>query len=78
MQGDLQTKRRSTAGGKLTPQYKENMVAPGFSQVEGMHYFHIFAPVGRFWSGRLLLSVAAVKDLHLQKMEAITACLNEN
>lgn len=56
--------------------YKARLVAKGFSQKYGEHYQEVFAPVGRPETFRILLSVAAEKNLFVNQFDVKTAFLN--
>lgn len=56
--------------------YKARLVARGFSQVEGIDYNETFAPVVRYTSIRILLSIASHLNLRISQMDAVTAYLN--
>ena len=56
--------------------YKARLVAKGFSQREGIDYFETFAPVVRYESIRILLSLAAKEDYEIIKSSVKTAFLN--
>jgi hypothetical protein len=51
-------------------------VARGFSQKEGFDYDEIFAPVARYTSIRIIISLAAVFGWKLHQMDVKTAFLN--
>ena len=55
--------------------YKARLVAKGFSQREGIDYFETFAPVVRYESIRILLSIAAHEDFEIIKFDVKTAFL---
>ena len=51
-------------------------MARGFSQKEGIDYDEIFAPVARYTSIRIIISLAAVFGWKLHQMDVKTAFLN--
>jgi hypothetical protein len=57
--------------------YKARFVARGFSQKEGIDYNEIFAPVARYSSIRIIISLAAVFGWKLHQMDVKTAFLND-
>jgi hypothetical protein len=56
--------------------FKARFVARGFSQKEGIDYDEIFAPVARYTSIRIIISLAAVFGWKLHQMDVKTAFLN--
>jgi hypothetical protein len=56
--------------------YKARFVACGFSQKEGIDYDEIFAPVSRYTSIKIIISLAAVFGWKLHQMDVKTAFLN--
>lgn len=56
--------------------YKARLVARGFTQVEGVDYNEIFAPVVRMDSVRLLISLSVQFDLKYRQFDIATAFLN--
>jgi hypothetical protein len=55
---------------------KARLVAQGFSQVEGLDFGEIFAPVARLKAIRILLAFAASKGFKLYQMDMKNAFLN--
>jgi len=56
--------------------YKARLVAKGYSQKEGIDYNETFAPVLKYKSLRILLSLAAINDFEVKQMDVETAFLN--
>jgi hypothetical protein len=56
--------------------YKARFVARGFSQKEGIDYDEIFAPVARYTSIRIIISLATVFGWELHQMDVKTGFLN--
>lgn len=67
-------KLKTDVNGVVT-RYKARLVAQGFNQREGVDYNETFAPVVKFNSVRILLSIAATLDLDIQQMDVKTAFL---
>ena len=65
---------KGNAKGELD-RFKARYVAKGFSQVQGVDYEEIFAPVARFDSLRLLLAIAAAKLWKPRQLDIKTAFL---
>ncbi|CAI7888920.1 unnamed protein product [Closterium sp. NIES-53] len=55
--------------------FKARYVARGFSQRQGVDYFHTFSPTPKMTTLRVLLHVAAQRDYELQSLEFSTAFL---
>lgn len=56
--------------------YKARLVAQGFAQIFGLDYHETHAPTLRYVSLRLILALAAGRDLDLQQLDVTTAYLN--
>ena len=56
--------------------YKAIFVNRGFSQIEGIDYEETFAPVARYSSIRMILSLSAQMGWHIHQMDVKTAFLN--
>ncbi|CAI7891979.1 unnamed protein product [Closterium sp. NIES-54] len=63
------------------PVFKARYVARGFSQRQGVDYFHTFSPTPKMTTLRVLLHVAAQRDYELHSLDFSTAflqgCLHE-
>ncbi|TFY52995.1 hypothetical protein EVJ58_g9697 [Rhodofomes roseus] len=57
-------------------EFKARLVAKGFAQIPGMDFLETFAPVIRMDSIRVLLAVAAKRDMELEQMDVVGAYLN--
>jgi hypothetical protein len=55
---------------------KARFFAKGYRQEKGVDYLELFAPVVRYDSLRLILAIAAVRDLEIVLLDATTAFLN--
>jgi hypothetical protein len=56
--------------------YKSQLVAKGYSQVEGIDFGEIFSPVSKLTSIRFILSIAATFDLEVEQMDVKTTFLH--
>ncbi|KAJ0754654.1 putative RNA-directed DNA polymerase [Helianthus annuus] len=56
--------------------YKARLVIKGFRQKEGLDYFDTYSPVTRITSIRLVLAIAALRNLEVHQMDVKTAFLN--
>lgn len=56
--------------------YKARIVARGFTQQHGIDYDETFSPVVKFPSIRIILAIAASKNLQLKQFDVKTAFLN--
>ena len=61
--------------GNIT-RYKARLVAKGFRQIANVDYFDTYAPVARYASIRTVLAMAAIYDLEILQIDAVTAFLN--
>ncbi len=61
--------------GKIT-RYKARLVAKGFSQIPGIDFFETYAPVVRLDTFRLLMAIAAQRNLIIHGMDVVGAYLN--
>ncbi|CAI7853912.1 unnamed protein product [Closterium sp. NIES-54] len=57
------------------PAFKARYVARGFSQRQGVDYFHTFSPTPKMTTLRVLLHVAAQRDYELHSLDFSTAFL---
>ena len=60
------------------PRYKSQVVAKGYTQVEGVYYNEIFAPVVKHLSMRIMMSFVVNFDAELEQMDVKTAFLHGN
>ena len=56
--------------------FKARLVVKGYNQVEGIDYEETFAPVCRYETIRILLSIVAAKGLEILQFDIATAFLN--
>ncbi|KAD5317375.1 hypothetical protein E3N88_17321 [Mikania micrantha] len=68
-------KRKMKADGSID-KYKARLVIKGFRQKEGLDYFDTYSPVTRITSIRLVLAIAALRNLEVHQMDVKTAFLN--
>ncbi|CAI7844791.1 unnamed protein product [Closterium sp. NIES-54] len=57
------------------PVFKARYVARGFSQCQGVEFFHTFSPTPKMTTLRVLLHVAGQRDYELHSLESSTAFL---
>ena len=60
----------------IVERFKARLCAKGFSQIEGLDYNETYAPVMRYKSLRIILALAAIKDMEIKQMDVETAFLN--
>ena len=56
--------------------FKENLVAKGCLQVEGIDFGETFAPVAKFNTVRIILAIKAAMGLEMYQMDIKTTFLN--
>ena len=61
-------------GGKK--RYKARLVVKVFAQNKGINFDGIFSPLVKMTSSRTILSLVAVKDLHLEQLDVKTTFLH--
>ncbi|GKD35695.1 retrovirus-related pol polyprotein from transposon TNT 1-94, partial [Tanacetum coccineum] len=62
--------------GVESKRYKARYVVRGFDKREGIDFNEVFPPVVRHTSIRVLLSIVALQDLELEKLDVKTAFLH--
>ena len=68
-------KRKRKVDGSID-KYKARLVIKGYRQTEGLDYFDTYSHVTRINSIRMVLAIAALKDLEVHQMDVKTAFLN--
>jgi hypothetical protein len=58
--------------------YKAKLVSRGFTQEHGVDYHEAFAPTVRVISIRVVLALAAFRDLEVEQLDVVTAFLEAN
>lgn len=67
-------KMKTSADGHC--KYKARLVCRGFTQVEGVEYDEVYAPVSKLATFRYLLSLSAQRGYEMRHLDVVTACLN--
>ena len=75
---DLQNKwvyrLKEEEGGKKI--FKARLVVKGFAQQKGIDFDEIFSPIVKMTSIRIVLSLVATEDLHLEQLDVETTFLH--
>ena len=66
---------KKNAAGEID-KYKARLVARGFTQIYGVDYYEMYAPVARLASFRLLMAIAACNEWPLDNFDFDQAFLN--
>jgi hypothetical protein len=69
-------KRKEGVSPNDETRYKARLVAKGYSQIPGIDYNEVFSPVVKHSSIRTLLTIVAMHDLELEKLDVKTAFLH--
>ena len=68
-------KRKQKVDGSID-KYKARLVIKGYKQIEGLDYFDTYYPVMRINSMRMMLAIAALRNLEVHQMDVKTTFLN--
>jgi len=60
----------------MIQRFKARLVARGDSQIKGVNYDEVYAPVIRFTSLRVILHLAAMNDLEIKQGDFVSASLH--
>ncbi|GJX21866.1 retrovirus-related pol polyprotein from transposon TNT 1-94 [Tanacetum coccineum] len=69
-------KKKMKADGTIY-KYKARLVIKGYKQREGLDYFDTYSPVAQITSIRMILTIAALRNLEVHQMDVKMAFLNE-
>ncbi|GJX23325.1 retrovirus-related pol polyprotein from transposon TNT 1-94 [Tanacetum coccineum] len=58
--------------------YKERLVIKGYRQRKGLNYFDTYSPITRINSIRMVIAIAALRNLEVHQMDVKTAFLNRD
>lgn len=73
---EKENKKGSTDANDYEEKFKVRLVAKGFTQEHGVNYMDKYAPVMRFDTLRLVMSIAGMKNWGMKQMDAKNAFLN--
>nr|GEU31627.1 peroxidase 9 [Tanacetum cinerariifolium] len=68
-------KKKMKADGTID-KYKSRLVIKGYRQRDGLDYFDTYSPITRITSIRMVLAIAALRNLEVHQMDVNTAFLN--
>ena len=68
-------KRKRKVDGSID-KYKARLMIRGYRKIEGIDYFYKYSPMTRINSIRIVLEIAALRDLEVQQMDIKTVFLN--
>ena len=68
-------KRKRKVDGSIV-KYKARLVIKGYRKAEGLDYFDTYSPVTRISSIRMVLVIAALRNLEIHQMDVKTSFLN--
>ena len=68
--------KRKRKGDESIDKYKARLVIEGYKQTEVLDYFDTYSPVTRINSIRMVLAIAALRNLEIHQMNAKTTFLN--
>ena len=68
--------KRKRKGDESIDKYKARLVIEGYKQTEVLDYFDTYSPVTRINSIRMVLAIAALRNLEIHQMNVKTTFLN--